>query len=101
MKYHRKQRGCKRIWGLPFPYIYSVLATQYILATLKVQQELLDDYVTKQALRKDETTVRKLSTLFGSVATTGGIGEIPHLMHSWQQIAQRSCINLKQGHRQY
>lgn len=75
---------------------------KYILATLEGQQGSWKDFlmtVTKQALRNHEA--KKLNALFWSVATTEGIGDIPHLMRSSQQRLWRSCIILKQGHRQY
>lgn len=51
---------------------------------------LLDDYIIKGALRNSKTTDKKLNALFWSVVTSEGIGEIPHLTHSSQQLARRS-----------
>lgn len=51
---------------------------------------LRDDCVIKWALRNDKATAKKLSALFWSVVSIEDIGDIPHLTHSSQQIAQRS-----------
>lgn len=94
MKYHRKQRDWKRIWQVPS--IHSILATTIYLSyprnPARKLKRLLDDYVTEQALRKEEATTKWLLPSSKTILLTSccykRYWRDPTPMHLLQQTAQ-------------